>query len=739
MGRGNDRPVEHPTAKRKIKGYDRDHPGQPDVAAKKRRRTKQEIQDDEREAEEEAAAQKAAQEERFEAATTDIAALEASIRRDKQEKQLNETRPDIATLTTYRDILASKAIAASAELEVAGPSNIGNMSSEHDDVDITEPQTATRINKNRSTASTSSQRQDVEGENGVEEEDILKKDEEMFGGGATGDEYEPSVSDSEDEDKDEEGDGYGVDELVVKAAILELQEQLKKAEGKGKEKKTKGSKKKKSTKGAIRAAVEGKAAPLSQAPDDDADESEAAAVVGKKRKAAQDADTSRKRTKQAEVGGLKTDWKKQVEVKSKAPAVLLKYKKPGAQQGDGGKGKAEAKSQTEAKAGSRKGVAKQPGHQITPRTDNPDDPTHNADDETVGEEGFARDEKLTVLKMGKAAKTGAASNGGRDHKAGTAAMGLRIKPGGDHLKAVKSELNDKFTHSSNSAESPIKRPRYTNKDLPLPHYARDLAIWQDKIKPAIIAWAASLEDPFGANSHPEFNTTIETHWNDEFGHVEITPAVFAVASNAITDWRSAIGKAALKQVDARLRRDHKNSSERKIYVGNMKDNNGYVYQDPVNKSGSYRGELLLTLFATHKAIDDKTNIDHGRPIGALALCCVALERAFKYWKTGTLSNDKENFVAKKWKPRLVKHVGHIKALSSRKWDEIMTKTSEYEVDGSDLDDDEDDDGMADPDDIVVSADDESHAGTWCQDTVLTPAGNYGTILVTDLEYGNGVV
>ncbi len=97
----------------------------------------------------------------------------------------------------------------------------------------------------------------------------------------------------------------------------------------------------------------------------------------------------------------------------------------------------------------------------------------------------------------------------------------------------------------------------------------------------------------------------------------------------------------MKQVRARLIRDLKNAAERKVYVGDMKKDNLYGYEDVDNKvyailfiststryswhqSGSYRGELLLTLFATHKAIDDKTNFDYGRPVGALALCCVAV-------------------------------------------------------------------------------------------------------------------
>jgi hypothetical protein len=73
-----------------------------------------------------------------------------------------------------------------------------------------------------------------------------------------------------------------------------------------------------------------------------------------------------------------------------------------------------------------------------------------------------------------------------------------------------------------------RKPKFTNADLPFPSdsFAADLKCWQGTLVPELIEWVATLEDPFAANSHPDFRPSILDLWMGNFGAYAITDPVY---------------------------------------------------------------------------------------------------------------------------------------------------------------------------------------------------------------------
>ena len=53
-----------------------------------------------------------------------------------------------------------------------------------------------------------------------------------------------------------------------------------------------------------------------------------------------------------------------------------------------------------------------------------------------------------------------------------------------------------------------RKPRYTVPDLPFPPGGKHLQLWCKAYVPALIAWAGSQNDPFGANGQMDTEITV---------------------------------------------------------------------------------------------------------------------------------------------------------------------------------------------------------------------------------------
>lgn len=74
------------------------------------------------------------------------------------------------------------------------------------------------------------------------------------------------------------------------------------------------------------------------------------------------------------------------------------------------------------------------------------------------------------------------------------------------------------------------KPRYKNGHLPFENQAQDLETWRNTVLPAVIDWAGTLEDPFGANSHLDLHDIVRDSWNDGFPGTPPNDAVHSVVS-----------------------------------------------------------------------------------------------------------------------------------------------------------------------------------------------------------------
>ncbi|KAF8799286.1 hypothetical protein BYT27DRAFT_7343021 [Phlegmacium glaucopus] len=196
----------------------------------------------------------------------------------------------------------------------------------------------------------------------------------------------------------------------------------------------------------------------------------------------------------------------------------------------------------------------------------------------------------------------------------------------------------------------------------------------DAVLPAIIDWAGTLEKPFTVNSHPNLQDIVEDNWKEEFPEIPADDAVQAVASSAIRNWRSAIGKhALLRLMKIFATEPFKNSkNQHKEYVEKELKGLSYIYRDPVTKSGAYRSATLMEVYAAHQQVIMKTDNFYGYGAGALSLCAAAHERALKLWQTGNAPTKdiKKSFVCKPWAIWTAAHYKVVSTLSKRVWGEI---------------------------------------------------------------------
>jgi hypothetical protein len=78
------------------------------------------------------------------------------------------------------------------------------------------------------------------------------------------------------------------------------------------------------------------------------------------------------------------------------------------------------------------------------------------------------------------------------------------------------------------------KPRYKNSDLRFNDHVKELEIWRNKVQPAIIDWAGTLDDLFAVGAHPNFKSIIKHQWDEHFPSMEITDAVYSMVSNDLS-------------------------------------------------------------------------------------------------------------------------------------------------------------------------------------------------------------
>ncbi|KAJ7142647.1 hypothetical protein C8R44DRAFT_865968 [Mycena epipterygia] len=372
----------------------------------------------------------------------------------------------------------------------------------------------------------------------------------------------------------------------------------------------------------------------------------------------------------AALGGLKAGWEKEVGVKPMAK-----------------------KSSSTWKRSMSRGASS-----TTSVTSGVSRPSSVAGDDSGAE--FDQDEDQASLSAARAAKGKAAT------PSRTSKMGITLKK-----KVVDVDVDGK-------AKRENKR-KYINADLPFPadSHAVDLKHFQQTFIPDLIDWAATLDDSFAVHVHPDFKPMVEDRWMKYFSAYPISDAVHYMAVSAVSNWRSAIGKRALKLVCAHLK-TISSARERRNWVAEQTEGLAFLYREPQTKGGSYRSELIVGTFSSHTQLVSKSDVSFGHPTGAMSLCAAALERAFSLCKDGNCiiealprkgRKSVSSFVPNPWAERARKYLVVIKTLSLQKWQEIiylaLTLSTDQSPDILESTDGDSSEGL-DPRSLVIVSDDE---------------------------------
>ncbi|KAF9487605.1 hypothetical protein BDN71DRAFT_1513803 [Pleurotus eryngii] len=249
------------------------------------------------------------------------------------------------------------------------------------------------------------------------------------------------------------------------------------------------------------------------------------------------------------------------------------------------------------------------------------------------------------------------------------------------------------TEAANSTISCAKAESHTFavQDLPFPPgqgpaYSKK---WRN-YQASLINWSGTLHDMFSATAHPKFTTTVKTLWIEIFPelaeHVD-NRAIIPLAGATLGNHRSAMGKAAVALTANLVPTSSSPAAVLKIFSGSRYSVPGFVYRDPDAMSGdrgSYLSELLMETFTVHMGVILQAEQSFGRPYGALALTCAALERAIHSWKDAVNEiegskkdkklNKQNSFKGERWGPVALHWLKGIKRnMLDRRWSVLICR------------------------------------------------------------------
>ncbi|KAF8152241.1 hypothetical protein B0H34DRAFT_724450 [Crassisporium funariophilum] len=174
--------------------------------------------------------------------------------------------------------------------------------------------------------------------------------------------------------------------------------------------------------------------------------------------------------------------------------------------------------------------------------------------------------------------------------------------------------------------------------------------WRKEFKATAINFAASLDQPFASNGllHEHvptwweylFDFAMEDHWKWTPNTQDALPAVVEQSAKIITEWRSSIGKAAIAILSDIFEHHEMDKQQIIDWVKDIRGDAGefrWLYANPdapKGKKGAFQSDLVLGVFAGHLKQTSGAMLDHGVPVGGLALCTAAMERALELWANG---------------------------------------------------------------------------------------------------------
>ncbi|KAF8811059.1 hypothetical protein BYT27DRAFT_7253190 [Phlegmacium glaucopus] len=266
-----------------------------------------------------------------------------------------------------------------------------------------------------------------------------------------------------------------------------------------------------------------------------------------------------------------------------------------------------------------------------------------------------------------------------------------------------------------------KKEKYTVSSLPFPRgsAARPFVKkWRKTFKPTLIQWASTMQDPFGTNL--VMDTVVEEIWMHTFPDISMDvtsdsrAAIIDVAGDVLIDWRSGMGKEALRVVVQAFKKSGVSAEDAPYVATNFLKDFRFIYKTPDATDKKEKGVFMSPMIATvYGSLLKKTigsDIRFGHSVGGLAVA-TATERGLELIKSGRLdiesfgNNIDEDSLAlgtrkktslpgyteKLWGQKTRAWVTSAKRLNDDNWTAILEEAADT-VDTSAFMDDEDDEG-----------------------------------------------
>ncbi|KII89353.1 hypothetical protein PLICRDRAFT_29641 [Plicaturopsis crispa FD-325 SS-3] len=416
-----------------------------------------------------------------------------------------------------------------------------------------------------------------------------------------------------------------------------------------------------------------------------------------------DAKKVRKEPSRQHAGGLKTDWRNIVGLRSSTAATP-----------------------------SIRNAPTIPVHQARSSTSSQ---IESSDDDGVRFGGFAEDDdgvaEREALKL-KEIKTGSGGKGkaGVIVKRETSQMAVKIEPKVLHRGDGRGTVAANSKKPAGRASTGSVTTRYKNADLPLDHSG--LQTWRSHFVPSFTTYAATFETgAWNLRSVSTLVDDVQKIWDAIFPDVphQITwtgPVLGVALQRGGYEFHGLLKDAAVAAVETHWRSDplYSTPEERAKYVKYaLGPDEGQpatsgpkfrplMWLDAEARKGTFRSEMVLRTFAVYLNISQKSIADFGPPIGALCVSTAAVERALRVWASGQKDavEAKKDFSEGRWSNAALQYVSKARKLTESKWERLTTdakvftkatRVSDVPVDVADVE--PEDACPLDEDDVSVSS------------------------------------
>lgn len=245
-----------------------------------------------------------------------------------------------------------------------------------------------------------------------------------------------------------------------------------------------------------------------------------------------------------------------------------------------------------------------------------------------------------------------------------------------------------------------KRP--TNRDLPS---GLDKRMWRRVVLPSFLNYVGSFQDPWRIDQRQviTYMQPILNHFLplNEQHTLHKKDSMIDLINQRLNDWRSTFGSTTITVLDSFFREAHFDTQEaRQGIASQLLERDRFLYHNIEERIGIFRSPLVLEIFAIHlKAVNNADSAipnlgPSERPVGALALAVVAVERGLKLWANGHIRLNSDggtksmlmkatsktsgrastrihDFSADKWRRSTAEYVQQAMNLDPNKFDQIV--------------------------------------------------------------------